>query len=201
MEIKKDMMVYKNKEEKKPQIINLKNYSNAEMFESKFILEAHTGTHMDAPLHAIKDGKTILDIPLEKFISNQCKVLDFSKLNIECIDEKILRTKDIKKNDFLLFKTKNSFDKEFNFNFVYLNEEASNYLKSKEISGVGIDALGIERNQKNHETHKILLSLDIPIIEGLCLKNIEEKYYTLIALPLKINAEASLTRAVLVENL
>lgn len=195
------MMVYKNKEEKKPQIINLKNYSNAEMFESKFILEAHTGTHMDAPLHAIKDGKTILDIPLEKFISNQCKVLDFSKLNIECIDEKILRTKDIKKNDFLLFKTKNSFDKEFNFNFVYLNEEASNYLKSKEISGVGIDALGIERNQKNHETHKILLSLDIPIIEGLCLKNIEEKYYTLIALPLKINAEASLTRAVLVENL
>lgn len=194
------MMVYKNKEEKKPQIINLKNYSNAKMYESKFVFEAHTGTHMDAPLHAIKDGKTILDIPLEKFISNQCKVLDFSKLNIECIDEKILRTKDIKKDDFLLFKTKNSFDKEFNFNFVYLNEEASNYLKSKEISGVGIDALGIERNQKNHETHKILLSLDIPIIEGLCLKDIEEKYYTLIALPLKINAEASLTRAILIED-
>ncbi|WXR61717.1 cyclase family protein [Peptostreptococcaceae bacterium AGR-M142] len=200
MEIKEDMMVYKNKEEKKPQIINLKNYSNAKMYESKFVFEAHTGTHMDAPLHAIKDGKTILDIPLEKFITKQCNVLDFSNLDIECIDTKILKTKDIKKDDFLLFKTKNSFDKEFNFNFVYLNEEASNYLKSKEISGVGIDALGIERNQKNHQTHKILLNLDIPIIEGLCLKDIKEQYYTLIALPLKINAEASLTRAILIED-
>ena len=36
----------------------------------KIILGTHTGTHIDAPLHFIKDGKSIDKIPLEKIVGN-----------------------------------------------------------------------------------------------------------------------------------
>ena len=71
--------------------------------------------------------------------------------------------------------------------------------KGKEIKGVGIDALGIERNQT--PTHKLLLGAGIIIIEGLRLKDVPEGEYFLIALPLKIkDVEAAPTRAILVEK-
>jgi len=63
---------------------------------------------------------------------------------------------------------------------------------------VGIDSLGIERDQPGHETHKILLSLEIVILEGLLLKNIREDEYFLIALPINVaGADGAPARAVL----
>ena len=53
----------------------------------------------------------------------------------------------------------------------------------KGVIGAGIDSLGIERNQPNHETHKTLLSNKIMILEGLRLKHVEEGPYVLIAAP------------------
>ena len=77
----------------------------------------------------------------------------------------------------------------------------STILASRKIKGVGIDSLGIERNQPDHATHKILLGNGIHILEGLRLKNVKEGEYTLIAAPLNIkNVEASPVRALLVEE-
>lgn len=197
--ISENMNVYKNKVDKKPKLINISNFKNSEAYETDIKLNLHTGTHIDAPLHMIKNGNTIDNYDLDKFIT-KCKVLDLT--NVEnFIDKKDLVNKNIDKNDFLLFKTKNSLSNEFNFNFIYLNESGASYLKEKSVKGVGIDALGIERDQTNHPTHKILLSNNIPIIEGLKLKDIDKGEYILIALPIKINkVEASITRAVLVDK-
>lgn len=91
--------------------------------------------------------------------------------------------------------------KEFNFEFVYLDKSGAAYLKETGIRGVGIDTLGIERAQPNHETHKVLLNQNIIIIEGLRLEDIKEGEYTLYVLPLKIkNTEAAPSRAILIEN-
>ena len=46
----------------------------------KVVLGTHTGTHVDAPLHFIENGKSIDQIPLEKLIG-EITILDFSHLD------------------------------------------------------------------------------------------------------------------------
>ncbi|MFO7887927.1 MAG: cyclase family protein [Eubacteriales bacterium] len=190
------MPVYKNKEEKKP-IIN--TTTNNDSTESNISFGMHTGTHMDMPMHFVKNGKTIDTLDLNRVITT-CKVLDFTYIN-DAITSEDLKKKNLEEGDFLLFKTKNSYSKVFDFDFVYLNHDGAEFLKELNIKGVGIDSLGIERSQTNHPTHKVLLENEIIIIEGLRLKNIEEGIYKLIALPLKIKGvEASPVRAVLIRD-
>jgi hypothetical protein len=65
-----------------------------------------------------------------------------------------------------------------------------------------IDALGIERSQPNHDTHKILLGAEIVILEGLRLKEVEEGEYLLVAAPINVvGAEAAPVRAILIGDL
>lgn len=98
----------------------------------------------------------------------------------------------------ILFKTKNSYSETFHSEFVYLSEEAAECLATADLKGVGIDGLGIEREQSEHPTHKRLLEKDILIYEGLNLKDVEEGIYEFIGLPLKIgDVEASPVRAIL----
>ncbi len=193
MIIEEDMQVYKNKKDKKP-IININTIKD--LTESKISMDMHTGTHMDMPMHFVKNGKTIDTLDLNRVITT-CKVLDFTYIN-DAITPEDLKKKNLDEGDFLLFKTKNSYSNVFDFDFIYLNYDGADFLNEINIKGVGIDSLGIERSQKNHPTHKILLENEIIIIEGLRLKDIKEGIYKLIALPLKLKGvEASPVRAVL----
>jgi arylformamidase len=198
MEIKHDMAVYKNKEEKRPMLEIVKDYSIGESFESKISMEMHTGTHVDAPLHMIEGGSTIENIDLNKVIT-PCRVIDFTNIENEIRKEDLI-SKNIKQGEFILLKTRNSYSEEFDFNFVYLEKSGAEYLREKDIKGVGIDALGIERSQPAHETHRALLGSGIAVVEGLRLKDIYEGEYILFAVPLKIKgAEGAPARAVLVQ--
>ncbi|WP_338536514.1 cyclase family protein [Helicovermis profundi] len=199
MSIDKNMKVYKNKAEKIPKLEFTKSHEKDNMCESRIILEMHTGTHLDAPYHMLNEGKTIDEINLDTLVTD-CRVIDLSHIK-EKITKIDLEDFHIKKNEFILFKTSNSSNLLFNPNFVYLDKSGAEYLLKCGVIGIGTDGLGIERSQKNHETHKILLGNDINIIEGLDLKDIEEGIYKLIALPLKIKgAEASPVRAILIKE-
>ena len=199
MLIHEDMQTYKHNKNNKPKIYTNSNHEENHVHDSSVLLNLHTGTHIDYPLHMIKDGLTSDSENLEPLIGN-CKVYDLSHLedHIGLDDIKYLN---IKENDFVIFKTKNSFSESFLDEFIYVDEAASEFLVSKKIRGVGIDGLGIERAQKNHPTHKNLLGNNIIILEGLRLKDIEKGEYNLIALPLKIKGvEASHVRAILTDN-
>ena len=199
MEIKPDMQVYNNNEIKKPIFTVEDDYKTASHFETRLSLNLHTGTHIDAPLHMIEGGDTLASTPIEKLVT-KCKVIDFTYLE-DKICGKDLLVKNILKDDFILFKTKNSFTEDFDFNFVFLEKTGAEYLKNIGIKGVGTDSLGIERDQSSHETHKILLGAGIPILEGLRLKDVEEGEYFLIAPPIKIlNCEAAPVRAILIKD-
>ena len=116
------------------------------------------------------------------------------------IGKEELEKHQIEEDDFLFFKTRNSNFETFLPDFVYLSEEGAKYLNSLKIRGVGTDGLGIERNQKEHPTHKILLGNDIIIIEGLRLKDVPEKTYDMVCLPLKIKGvEALPARVILLD--
>ena len=199
-EISENMAVYKNKTEKKPRLIITRKIEDGAN-ESRLEIDLHTGSHVDAPNHILKNGKSIDNFSLDKFMG-KCFVLDFTNIN-DAIKKKHFNNLKLKinKNYIILLKTKNKSDKEFNPEFVYLEKTGAEFLATKKIKAVGIDSLGIERNQPNHETHKILLGKNILIFEGLDLSKVKEGEYFFYGLPLKIrNGNGSPIRAVLVEK-
>lgn len=191
------MAVYKDKPEKQPKLDQL---TNGYVTETRLEMDVHTGTHIDAPLHMKTDGKTFESISLDKLVGT-CKVLDFTAAE-NGISKSDLEEFEIEKEDFVLFKTKNSFDEHFNFDFIYLAEDGANYLSELGVRGVGIDALGIERSQEGHPTHKTLFAHNIIIIEGLQLKRVEQGEYFMVAAPLKlVGTDASPARVLLFEGM
>lgn len=187
--ISEGMTVYKNLVWKKPKIKTVSDFSTGNVFESEITMNLHTGTHVDMPLHMIEGGETSNGFDITKLISN-CKVLEFT--GSKEITKEMLMQKDISQGDFLLFKTDNSFCEEFLDDFTYLRADGAEYLVQKGISGVGTDALGIERSQPDHRTHKQLMNAGIIILEGLRLKEVPEGIYKMITLPLKIVGVESL---------
>ncbi len=191
------MTAYKNKQT--VEFISTKIFELDKTRESLITMSTHTGTHVDAPYHFINNGTTIDNLSLTHFIG-PCTVIDLCSCN-EKITAADLQKHSINQNDRILLKTNNSKQEPrtlFNPNFVYLTAEATHYLVSKKIMTVGIDYLGIERSQPNHETHYMLFENNIAIIEGLRLENVEAGIYFLCCLPLKLqNLDAAPARAIL----
>ncbi len=162
---------------------------------------SHTGTHIDAPLHFVKDGKTTEEIPLGKLIG-PCLVVDcrgktkitaadLDSLNIPIGTEK------------LLFKTDNSKlweqpEHEFYLDFCALTADAAQWVVDHGIHLVAIDYLSIQKYYDPIDTHVILLSNEVVIVENVDLRFVEPGEYRLVCLPLKIKGvEGTLARAVL----
>jgi arylformamidase len=200
MDISHGMPVYKGRESKRPFLRVECDFSNATVYESRLDMNLHTGTHADAPLHMINGGSDITVTGLERFV-RKCRVVDLTGVR-DKISRSDLQSCSIKKDEFLLLKTRNSIDDILEGTFIYIDGEGAEYLKEAGISGVGIDALGIEREQPGHETHLALMEADIVILEGLRLGHVETGEYLLVAAPLKIQGgEASPVRALLIQGI
>jgi len=199
MEIREGMVVWKNKDSKKPKIEITSTTRTGNANESRFHLDTHTGTHVDAPFHFLQNGEKIDAISVDKFLG-ECIVIDLSNIKNRGIEKRDIIKAKIRKDDIVVLKTSNKYKKGFDFNFVYLAESGAKFLASKNIKGVGINALGIERNQLSYNTHKSLLSKGIIIFEGLELSKIKPGRYFFIGLPLKVkDADGAPMRAVLVK--
>jgi len=164
-------------------------------------MSVHTGTHVDAPTHFVKNGKAIDQLPLDRLIGKcyVCNVKNSEVINIDFL-KNVKMSKNIKK---LLFKTKNSNlwgkKKKFFKNYVALTADAAKWLVKKGIDLVGIDYLSIGRfDKENTKTHKILLKKGVVVVEGLNLKNVNQGIYELIILPIKIKgSDGAPARAIL----
>ncbi|WAH37712.1 cyclase family protein [Alicyclobacillus dauci] len=199
MLIHKDVQVYKNKDEKRPSFQTTSDFDTGSSHETRVSMDVHTGTHIDAPLHMIPGGETIETIKLKQLVGN-CRVIDLTKVE-GAIKKADLEPHKPQKGEFLLLKTKNSWDEEFNYDFVYVGADAAAYLAEVGVGLVGVDGLGIERSQPDHETHKSLMSKHIVIIEGLRLKNVPEGDYFMVAAPLKLTGiDAAPARVMLFEG-
>lgn len=187
------------KDKKVVRFEDIKHFEKDGARETTICLSSHTGTHVDAPSHFLKDGLTIDEITLDRCIG-PCKVLDLTAVSDTITDEH-LRDKDIKQNDIILLKTANSLTSptdNFSPHFIYVHYSAACYLAEKKIKAVGIDYLGIERSQVDHPTHTLLMHADIVIIEGLRLNHVIPGDYFFICLPLyTIGNEAAPARALL----
>lgn len=194
-----DMTSYKNN--KPVNFTHEKNFADHQVCDSKITLNSHTGTHIDAPSHFLANGVTIETISLQSLVG-PCRVLDLTHVENK-ITNQDLKTFDIQADEIILLKTKNSLLENtapFDTKFVYLDKTGAQFLADKKIKTVGIDYLGIEREQPDHETHCILFEQRITIIEGLRLmETIGGESYILYCLPLAVNGlEAAPARAILI---
>jgi len=162
----------------------------------------HTGTHLDAPLHFIENGKEINDIPLDNLIG-ACNVIYLPK--IKKIYKKDLLAANIPRDcKRLIIKTDNSnlwnnLDHEFYIDYVALSKDAAKHIVDIGIELIGIDYLSISAfNDPPEIVHQILLKEEIVILEGVDLRAIEAGAYELICLPIKVdNADGIMCRAIL----
>ena len=155
---------------------------------STLSMGSHTGTHMDAPVHFIKTGKGIDEIPVEATIG-LARVIEIQ--DHESIKPDELRPHAIQRGERILFKTRNSArcwqTDQFIEDFVYISQEAARYLAELGAQTIGVDYLSVGGYAKDGpQTHQALLGAGIWVIEGLNLAQIEPGSYELLCLPLKI---------------
>lgn len=160
----------------------------------------HSGTHVDAPIHFIKEGKGVDNMPLDTVIG-RARVTEIG--DPESIKPEELRRHDIRRGERILFKTRNSSElwqkDEFVEDFVFISDAAADFLVNRGIRLVGIDYLSVGSFKHGGSyVHKKLLSGGIWIIEGLNLSNVTSGKYDLICLPLRIvGGDGAPARAIL----
>ncbi|ASJ02579.1 cyclase [Thermococcus profundus] len=146
-------------------------------------LGEHAGTHVDAPAHFIPNGKTVDELPLERFIGRGV-VIDVRGGDGEVKLDEIPDSGYYDRVVLILTGGRE------------LSAEVALFLVAEGIKAVGTDAMSIGSDA----VHTIFLSEEVPIFENL--RNLEElrgKEFTFIALPLKIKGgSGSPVRAVAV---
>ena len=161
---------------------------------------AHTGTHVDAPLHFLCDGASMDSMPLDALIG-PARVIGIEDPVAIGVEE--LKAAGLRPGDRVLFRTRNSdrrlLSGPFVDDFVYLSASGARYLVETGVRAVGIDYLSIGGLHHDLvETHVTLLKAGIWIIEGLDLTETAPGDYEMICLPLRIaGAEGAPARAIL----
>jgi arylformamidase len=160
----------------------------------------HSGTHIDAPLHFLPNGKPIDSLGLDALIG-EVQVVDIPQ-EVDVITSESLQNLAEINASRVLFKTKNSqfWDSPvFQQDYVALETSAAQWLVERGVKLVGIDYLSIAPFKDPAPTHEILLSNEVVIVESLDLRSVEPGLYTLICLPLKlVGREAAPARAILI---
>ncbi len=178
----------------------------------KIVLGTHTGTHIDAPRHFIKNGKTVDEIPLETLIGT-ATILDFThcgpgyEVGVEELKSAI-GNKPIQRIILRFDWDKYLGTMDYYTKSPYLSYTAATWLVEKGCALLGMDSAMPDdpRNGKGSDNdspiHKILLSNEVILLEYLVnLKSITEPVFEIIVAPMKIKgADGSPVRAMAILN-
>ena len=155
-----------------------------------FSMCAHNGTHIDAPFHFLKDGKTVDAICLESFVGRAYVAEHHGIVS----GDDALR---------ILEKAKEQ-DLEAARRILIKGNAVVSLEAAKEFASSGILLLGNESQTVGPEeapmgVHLMLLEADVVLLEGIRLAEISEGVYFLNAAPLNLSgADGSPCRAVLI---
>ena len=166
-------------------------------------MSAHTGTHVDAPCHFLKDGYSVEKLSLEVLIG-KAVVVDTSDAKL--ITKKVLEEINIPPNtERLLIKTRNSEQwengaTEFIEDYIAISADGAEHLVEQGVKLIGVDYLSVAPFDRLVATHQILLKAEVVILEGINLTEVSPGIYTLYCLPIKIaGSDGAPARAILVE--
>jgi len=189
----------------KPHFIKWETISKDGYNLELLFLSTHTGTHIDAPFHFVKNGKKIHEINPERLVNEAVLIRvgknsnrSISKTDIQNFEQKNGK---IENGSTVIFYTgwQKNLNKEFYFSEnPGLSISAAKYLASKKINMVGIDSPSIDLGtDSKFSVHHILAKNNILIVENLAnLNKIKSNNFHLITSPLKLkNATGSPIRA------
>jgi arylformamidase len=160
----------------------------------------HLGAHADAPNHYASGAVGIAARPLEPYFG-LCQVLRVEIHRGERIRPAHLATKICAPR--VLFATGSFPDPEaWNEDFCAMSPELVDFLAEQGVILLGIDTPSIDpQNDRELLSHQRVAAHDLAILEGIVLDEVSEGLYTLIALPLKIEAaDAAPLRAALLDD-
>ena len=202
MEIVSSMKVFPGSPQ--PLFITWSNVETHAYASETMFLSTHTGTHIDAPSHFIQDSRTVDQLDVSRFVSRAILLTIPKKADQQITRSDIINC-GINANDTVVFATgweKWLREENYMSNNPGLSSDAAEYLVSNRVNAVAIDGPSIDRGVDNHfNSHNILLSKGIPVIENLC--NLEQlrpaTSFTIIINPLKlVGASGSPVRAIAV---
>lgn len=158
---------------------------------TEFSMCTHNGTHIDAPFHFIKDGKTVDEISLESFIG-MAYVAEHHGIVSDDDALKIIeraKTQNAESAKRILIKGE-----------AEVSLEAAKVFAASGILLLGNESQTVGPESAPMEVHKILLSADVVLLEGIRLSAVSKGVYFLNAAPLNLSgADGSPCRAVLIE--
>jgi arylformamidase len=139
---------------------------------STWEMSAHSGTHMDAPLHFVDGGRPIDEIPADVFFGN-CTLVDIDAEN-DCQGA-------------------------YRAHGPLLSLESAARLLKEGLVLIGTDRLSVDDSSSDDRSrHHLFLGAGCVIIEGLLLTDLAVGDYSLYAAPLRMTGtEASPIRAYL----
>jgi arylformamidase len=156
-------------------------------------------------MHFIPGGWTIDALDLSRCVG-LCRVVDLTHLEGH-VSRADLETAGVAGTARLLLKTRNSelglLNREaFAEDYAAISLEAAEYLVEIGVETVGVDYLSVEPfEDKEFNTHHMLLGADVVILEGLVLAGVEPGEYFLACLPLKlVGSDGSPVRAILIQG-
>ena len=166
---------------------------------STLSMSAHAGTHVDAPLHFVKRGRSVDTLPLDATVG-PARVIVIRNPRVITTEE--IRGHRIRAGERLLFKTQNSARRQpgvFFESYVALAPDAADYLAARRVRAVGIDGPSIApADDQMAQTHRVLLRAGIWIIEWLDLRRVSAGRCDLVCLPLRIvGGDGAPARAIL----
>jgi kynurenine formamidase len=167
---------------------------------SVYSLGAHSGTHIDAPMHFVTNGAPIDQVALDPLIG-AARVIDIPD-SVRAIDAAELNKHNWRGAKRVLFRTRSTLrgwmDSSFHKDFAYIAPDAAQLLADAAVLLVGVDYISAEQfGAPAPRTHQILLGHGIPIVEGLDLRPVQAGDYDVIVLPLKVRGhEAAPARAI-----
>ena len=190
-----------------PEVSPLCTIEEVGFAEMNLKIFSHTGTHIDAPAHMLRDGKT-LDAYDIGYFTGRALIIDADKRTIfdldyvrDCFERVAVAP------DFVLLHTgwdRLWLDSHYYEGFPVLSLAAAEYIANKGVRGVGVDAISVDRvEDETLPVHQILFAKEMIIIENLTnlhhikeLCPIRESLVDFAAIPIKVeNSDGSPARA------
>ena len=152
---------------------------------------AHNGTHVDAPFHFIKDGKTVDEIGLEAVVGMAYVAEHHGSVTGDDANEIVNKAKKLNPEAAKRILLKGD---------AKVSLEAAKVFAASGICLLGNESQTVGPENAPMEVHLVLLGAGVILLEGIRLSEVPEGVYLLNAAPLNLSgADGAPCRAVLMD--
>lgn len=170
-----------------PKYKRVKDYCCGDLYAvTDFTMCAHNGTHVDVPRHFIADGKTVDEVDVSAYVG-RCRVITaLGNVTSELLSETL----------------KGGDEKVCIRGDGFITEDGARELIARGIGLVGVEVQSVSDPDDPMAVHKLLLSANMILLEGIRLDGVADGEYFISAAPINLGgAEGAPCRAILIDGI